>query len=56
MSSIKIPLSDEVRKLINVLLQKGIMISTEDIYYIAGMVSENVWLGFDEEDMRGEEE
>ena len=42
-------MSDDVRKLITVLQQKGIMITTEDIFYIAGRISENEWLGFDEE-------
>lgn len=42
-------MSDEVRKLITVLQQKDIMITTEDIFYISGRISENEWLGFDEE-------
>ena len=42
-------MSDDVRKLITVLQQKGIMITTEDVEYIAGVISENEWLGFDEE-------
>jgi hypothetical protein len=53
MSFTKITMSDEVRKLITVLQQKGVMITTEDVYYIAGMISEDEWLGFDEEDIRG---
>lgn len=42
-------MSDEIRKLITVLQQKGIMITTEDVEYISGVISENEWLGFDEE-------
>lgn len=42
-------MSDEVRKLIAVLQQKGIMITTEDIEFIAGVISENEWIGIEEE-------
>lgn len=42
-------MSDDVRKLITVLQQKGIMITTEDIEFIAGVMSENEWLGTDED-------
>ena len=41
-------MSDEITKLITVLQQKGIMITTEDIFYISGKISENEWLCFDE--------
>lgn len=46
----RVNMSDEVRKLITVLQQKGIMITTEDVLYIAGKTSENVWLGIEVED------
>lgn len=42
-------MNDEIRKLITVLQQKGIMITTEDVFYIAGKISENEWVGVDEE-------
>ena len=47
-------MSDEVRKLIAVLQQKGIMITTEDVFYIAGKISENEWLGFDDEEAKND--
>lgn len=43
-------MSDDIRKLITVLQQKGIMITTEDIFYISGLISENEWVGLDEEE------
>ena len=43
-------MSDDIRKLITVLQQKGMIITTEDVEYIAGVISENEWLGFDEEE------
>ena len=42
-------MSDDIRKLITVLQQKGIMITTEDVEYISGVISENEWLGFDDD-------
>jgi hypothetical protein len=43
-------MSDDVKRLIVVLQSKGQIITTEDVEYIAGAISENEWLGFDEED------
>ena len=42
-------MSDDIKRLIAVLQSKGQVITTEDIEYIAGIISENEWLGFDEE-------
>lgn len=43
-------MSDDMKRLIAVLQSKGQVITTEDIEYIAGIISENEWLGFDEEE------
>ena len=43
-------MSDDVKRLIAVLQSKGQVITTEDVEYIAGVISENEWLGFDEEE------
>lgn len=43
-------MTDEVKRLIVVLQSKGQVITTEDMEYIAGAISENEWLGFDSEE------
>jgi hypothetical protein len=43
-------MTDDMKRLIVVLQSKGQVITTEDVEYIAGVISENEWLGFDEED------
>lgn len=42
-------MSDDMKRLIVVLQSKGQVITTEDVEYISGVISENEWLGFDEE-------
>lgn len=42
-------MTDDMKRLIVVLQSKGQVITTEDVEYIAGKISENEWLGFDEE-------
>ena len=42
-------MTDDMKRLIVVLQSKGQVITTEDMQYIAGVISENEWLGFDEE-------
>lgn len=42
-------MSDDMKRLIVVLQSKGQVITTEDVEYIAGVISENEWLGFDGE-------
>lgn len=42
-------MSEEIKRLIAVLQSKGQVITTEDMQYIAGVISESEWLGFDEE-------
>lgn len=42
-------MSDDMKRLIVVLQSKGQVITTEDVEYIAGVISESEWLGFDEE-------
>ena len=43
-------MSDDVKRLIVVLQSKGQVITTEDVEYIAGVISESEWLGFDNEE------
>ena len=43
-------MSDEIKRLIVVLQSKGQVITTEDVEYIAGVISESEWLGFDNEE------
>jgi len=43
-------MSEDMKRLIAVLQSKGQVITTEDMQYIAGVISENEWLGFDEGD------
>lgn len=45
----EISMSDDIKRLIVVLQSKGLIITTEDMEYIAGVISENEWLGFDED-------
>lgn len=48
-------MTDEVKRLIVVLQSKGILITVADMEFIAGVISENEWLGFDsEEDLQDE--
>lgn len=42
-------MNDDMKRLIVVLQSKGQVITTEDVEYIAGVISENEWLGLDEE-------
>ena len=42
-------MSDDMKRLIVVLQSKGQVITTEDVEYISGVISENEWLGFEEE-------
>jgi hypothetical protein len=42
-------MTDDMKRLIVVLQSKGQVITTEDVEFIAGVISENEWLGFDEE-------
>lgn len=43
-------MSDDMKRLIVVLQSKGQVITTEDVEFIAGVISENEWLGFEEGD------
>lgn len=48
-------MTDEVKRLIVVLQSKGQVITTEDMEFITGVISENEWLGFDnDEDLQDE--
>lgn len=42
-------MTEDIKRLIVVLQSKGQVITTEDMEFIAGVISENEWLGFDEE-------
>lgn len=42
-------MSEDMKRLIVVLQSKGQVITTEDVEYISGVISENEWLGFEEE-------
>lgn len=48
-------MNDEIKRLIVVLQSKGQVITTEDTQYIAGVISENEWLGFDNEEDENEQ-
>lgn len=41
-------MTDDMKRLIVVLQNKGQVITTEDVEYIAGVISESEWLGFEE--------
>ncbi len=43
-------MSEDMKRLIAVLQSKGQVITTEDVEYIAGVISESEWLGLEEED------
>lgn len=48
-------MDDAMKRLIVVLQSKGILITVTDLEFISGVISENAWLGFDnDEDLQDE--